>query len=260
MSTETRSSHPVDLSGRVAIVTGGTKGIGEAIVRRLATSAARVVAVSRSTPTQMSGPPRDGEVVTLAADVTVREQVDQMVAAVVARHGTVDVLVNCAGTARRAPALDQPDADWRYMVELNLFGTLWACRAVAPIMARNGRGRIVNISSVAADLGLMNRAGYGATKGAVRQLTRCLALEWGHHGITVNAVGPGITVTPLVQPYLAASPERERTMLHKIPLGRLGQPDDMSGAVLFLASDLAAYVTGQTIYVDGGWTAGDVDW
>lgn len=260
MSTDTQAPHRLDLSGRVALVTGGTKGIGEAIVRQLADSGARVVAVSRSTPTQMSGTPRDGEVVTLSADVAVHGEVDQMVAAVVARHGTVDILVNCAGTAKRAPALEQPDADWRYMVELNLFGTLWACRAVAPIMQKAGRGRIINISSVAAEMGLMNRAGYGATKAAVRQLTRCLALEWGRHGITVNAVGPGITVTPLVKPYLAASPERERTMLHKIPLGRLGTPEDMSGAVLFLASDLAGYITGQTIYVDGGWSAGDVDW
>src|SRR5262249_2840938 len=174
----------------------------------------------------MTGVPKDGEVVTLAADLSVRTEVDAMIDAVVARHGTVDILVNCAGTARRAPALEQPDADWRYMIELNLFGTLWTCRAVAPIMQRAGRGRIVHVSSVAAIRGLMNRAGYGATKGAVTQLTRCLALEWGRHGITVNAVGPGITLTPLVKPYLAASPERERTMLRKIPLGRLGQPDD----------------------------------
>ena len=260
MSTESATPYRLDLSGRVAIVTGGTKGIGEAIVRQLADSGARVVAISRSTPTQMSGTPRDGEVVTLAADVAVHAEVDQMVAAVVARHGTVDILVNCAGTARRAPALEQPDADWRYMLELNLFGTLWASRAVAPIMQKAGRGRIINISSVAAEFGLVNRAGYGATKGAVTQLTRCLALESGRYGITVNAIGPGITLTPLVRPYLAASPEREKTMLHKIPLGRLGKPEDMSGAVAFLASDLASYITGQTIYIDGGWSSGDVDW
>ncbi len=260
MSERGRGRNPLDLSGRVALVTGGTKGIGEAIVRHLADAGARVVAVSRSAVPTLTGVIADGEVATLAADVSVKAEVERMADTVLARCGAVDILVNCAGTARRGPALDQPEADWRYMLERNLNGTRWACQAVAPAMKTAGRGRIVNVTSVAAIMGLMNRAGYGATKGGVMQLTRCLALEWGRYGITVNAVGPGITVTPLVRPYLAASPERERTMLHKIPLGRLGQPDDMAGAVLFLASDLASYITGQTLYVDGGWSAGDVDW
>jgi NAD(P)-dependent dehydrogenase (short-subunit alcohol dehydrogenase family) len=250
----------LDLSRRVAVVTGGTKGIGEAIVRHLAAAGARVVAVSRSVPAAAAGPPRDGEVTTLAADVAKKAEVERMVAAVLARHGTVDILVNCAGTAKRAPALEQTEADWEYMIELNLRGTAWACRAVAPIMQRAGRGRIVNITSLGAAFGLVNRAAYCATKGAVAQLTRCLALEWGPYGITVNAVGPGITVTPLVRPFLDAHPGKEETMNRKIPLGRLGQPDDMAGAVVFLASDLASYVTGQTIYVDGGWGVGDRDW
>ena len=246
MSTVTPTKNLLDLSGRVAVVTGGTKGIGEAIVRHLAAAGARVVAVSRSAPASPGGSPRAGDGVTLAA--------------VVARHGTVDILVNCAGTAKRAPALEQAEADWEYMIELNLKGTAWACRAVAPIMRRAGRGRIVNITSIGAEFGLVNRAAYCATKGGVAQLTRCLALEWGPHGITVNAVGPGITVTPLVRPFLDANPGKEETMTRKIPLGRLGRPDDMAGAVAFLASDLAAYITGQTIYVDGGWSVGDRDW
>jgi NAD(P)-dependent dehydrogenase (short-subunit alcohol dehydrogenase family) len=250
----------LDLGGRVALVTGGTRGIGEAIVRQLAAAGARVVAVSRSAPTVMSGAPVDGEVVTCAADVADPAQVEAAVAAARARHGTIDILVNCAGTARRGPALDTSPEDWAYMIDLNLKGTAGACRAVAPVMRAAGRGRIVNITSIGAELGLMNRAAYCATKAAVLQLTRCLALEWGPYGITVNAVGPGITVTPLVRPYLAANPERERTMIRKIPLGRLGQPDDMAGAVVFLASDLAQYITGQTIYVDGGWGVGDLDW
>ncbi len=250
----------IDLSGRVAIVTGGTKGIGAAIVRHLADAGARVVAVSRSTPTAMTGVPRDGEVVTVSADVAVKTEVDQAVAATLARHGRVDILVNCAGTAKRAPALEQTEADWTYMVDLNLKGVAWASRAVAPAMRQAGQGRIVNISSAGAVLGLVNRAAYCATKGGVAQLTRCLALEWGPYGITVNCVGPGITVTPLTRPYLDATPQREPTMVKKIPLGRLGEPDDMAGAVLFLASDLARYITGQTLYVDGGWGIGDYDW
>ena len=258
MSTASRNL--LDLSGRVAVVTGGTKGIGEAIVHHLAAAGARVVAVSRSAPPSAGGPARDGEVVTLAADVARKADVDRMVDTVVAHQGTVDILVNCAGTAKRAPALDQAEADWEYMIELNLKGTAWACRAVAPIMRRAGRGRIVNITSIGAEFGLVNRAAYCATKGAVAQLTRCLALEWGPYGITVNAVGPGVTVTPLVRPFLDANPGKEDLMTRKIPLGRLGKPADMAGAVAFLASDLAAYITGQTIYVDGGWGVGDRDW
>ena len=260
MSTVMPPRNLLDLSGRVAVVTGGTRGIGEAIVRHLAAAGARVVAVSRSTPATGAGPPRDGEVTTLAADVARKVDVDRVVEAVRARHGTVDILVNCAGTAKRALALEQAEADWEYMIELNLKGTAWMCRAVAPVMRQAGRGRIVNITSIGAEFGLVNRAAYCATKGAVAQLTRCLALEWGPYGITVNAVGPGITVTPLVRPFLDANPGKEATMNRKIPLGRLGRPDDMAGAVAFLASDLAGYITGQTIYVDGGWGVGDLDW
>ena len=258
MSTPLRNL--LDLSGKVAVVTGGTKGIGEAIVQHLAAAGARVTAVSRSAPSNPTGPARDGQVATLAADVARKADVDRLVETVVSRHGTVDILVNCAGTAKRAPALEQTESDWEYMIELNLKGTAWACRAVAPVMRRAGRGRIVNITSIGAEFGLVNRGAYCATKGAVAQLTRCLALEWGRHGITVNAVGPGITVTPLVRPFLDAHPGKEEMMNKKIPLGRLGRPDDMAGAVVFLASDLAAYITGQTIYVDGGWGVGDLDW
>jgi NAD(P)-dependent dehydrogenase (short-subunit alcohol dehydrogenase family) len=260
VSTVTPTKNLLDLSGRVAVVTGGTRGIGEAIVRQLAAAGARVVAVSRSALASPARSVRDGEVTTLTADIAKKSEVDGMVETVVARHGTVDILVNCAGTAKRAPALEQAETDWEYMIELNLRGTAWACRAVAPVMRRAGRGRIVNITSIGAEFGLVNRAAYCATKGAVAQLTRCLALEWGPYGITVNAVGPGITVTPLVRPFLDANPGKEETMTRKIPLGRLGRPDDMAGAVVFLASDLAEYVTGQTIYVDGGWGVGDRDW
>jgi NAD(P)-dependent dehydrogenase (short-subunit alcohol dehydrogenase family) len=260
VSTVTPMKNLLNLSGRVAVVTGGTRGIGEAIVRQLAAAGARVVAVSRTVLASPVWPARDGEVTALRADIAKKSEVDGMVETVVARHGTVDILVNCAGTAKRAPALEQAELDWEYMIELNLKGTAWACRAVAPVMRQAGRGRIVNITSIGAEFGLVNRAAYCATKGAVAQLTRCLALEWGPYGITVNAVGPGITVTPLVRPFLDANPGKEETMTRKIPLGRLGRPDDMAGAVVFLASDLAEYVTGQTIYVDGGWGVGDRDW
>jgi NAD(P)-dependent dehydrogenase (short-subunit alcohol dehydrogenase family) len=234
---------------------GGTRGIGEAIARRFGEAGAEVAVVARTAEGAAGGRP-----LTLKGDVGVKADVDRAVAATLERFGTIDVLVNCAGVIRRKPAGEITEDDWAYMVDVNLKGVLLACQAVAPVMRRAGRGRIINITSIGADLALMHRSVYCATKAGVGQLTRCLALEWGPHGIAVNAIGPGITETPLTRGYLEADPVRRQTMIDKIPLRRLGRPDDMAGAALFLASDLAAYVSGQTLYVDGGWGAGDYDW
>jgi NAD(P)-dependent dehydrogenase (short-subunit alcohol dehydrogenase family) len=245
----------VDLKGCVALVMGGTRGVGEAIVRRFLDAGAEVVTMARTAPEAAAGRP-----LVLKGDVGVRADVDRAVAATLDRFSALDILVNCAGVIRRKPVLETTEDDWAFMADVNLKGVLLACQAVAPAMRRAGRGRIVNISSIGADLALMNRGAYCATKAGVGQLTRCLALEWGPLGITVNAVGPGITETPLTRGYLEADPARRQKMIDKVPLRRLGQPDDMAGAVLFLASDLAGYITGQTLYVDGGWGAGDYDW
>ncbi len=245
----------LELSGRVALVMGGTRGIGEAIARRFVDAGGRVVTVARTAEETAAGPR-----VVMKGDVGVKADVDRVVAATLDRFGTVDVLVNCAGVIRRKPVVETTEADLAFMVDVNLKGVLLACQAVAPAMRRAGRGRIVNVTSIGADLALMNRGVYCASKAGVGQLTRCLALEWGPYGITVNAIGPGITETPMTRAYLEADPVRRQRMIDKIPLRRLGRPDDMAGVVLFLASDLAGYVTGQTLYVDGGWGVGDYDW
>jgi 2-deoxy-D-gluconate 3-dehydrogenase len=245
----------LDFSGRVALVMGGTRGIGEAIARGFVDAGARVVAVARTAEERAAS-----RHLIMRGDVAVKADVDRVVAATLDRLGTIDILVNCAGVIRRKPVSETTEADWAFMVDVNLKGVLLACQAVAPAMRRAGRGRIVNIASIGADLALMNRGVYCATKAGVVQLTRCLALEWGPDGITVNAVGPGITETPMTRAYLEADPVRRQKMIDKVPLRRLGQPDDMAGAVHFLASDLAGYITGQILYVDGGWSAGDYDW
>lgn len=243
------------LSGRVALVVGGTRGIGEAIVRRLAGAGARVATMARTADEKV-----DGGTLVLKGDVSSQADVQRVVGEVVGRFGTIDVLVNCAGVVRRKPVLETTEEDWEFMHGVNVKGVFLACRAVAPLMRKAGRGRIVNITSIAAELALMNRAAYCASKAAVMQLTRCLALEWGPYGITVNAVGPGITETPLTRGYLESDPVRRQKMIDKTPLRRIAGPGDMAGAVLFLASDEAGYITGQTIYVDGGWSIGDYDW
>ncbi len=247
------------LTDRVALVTGGTRGIGAAIVRRLLDAGARVATMARSVDEKAAGEAPGGPLI-LRGDVAVKADVDRVVERVLARFGTIDILVNCAGVVGRQPAIETTEADWDRIHGANARGVFFVCQAVAPAMRKAGRGRIVNITSAGAVLALKNRAAYCASKAAVLQLTRCLALEWGPYGITVNAVGPGITETPMTRGYLDADPVRRRTMVEKLPLRRLGSPDDMAGAVLFLASDLAGYVTGQTVYVDGGWGIGDYDW
>lgn len=250
----------LELSERVAIVTGGTRGIGQAIAQRLAMAGAQVVTVGRSVEEKQVVDSLDHEPLALAGDVAVKADVERVVASVLARYGRIDILVNCAGVLRRMPALETSEADWAFMVDTNMKGAFLTAQAVAPIMRQAGRGRIVNVTSIGATLALVNRAAYCAAKAGLTQLTRCLALEWGGHGITANAIGPGIVETNMNRDYLEADQVRLQTMINKIPLGRLGRPDDISGAVLFLASDLANYITGQVLYVDGGWGLGDRDW
>jgi gluconate 5-dehydrogenase len=247
------------LAGRVAFVTGGTRGIGEAIVRRLLDAGARVATMARSVE-EAATPEAPGQPLLLKGDVAVKADIDRAVARALACFGTIDILVNCAGVVGRQPALEATEADWDRIHGANARGVFLVCQAVAPVMRKAGRGRIVNITSIGAALALKNRSVYCASKAAVLQLTRCLALEWGPDGITVNAVGPGITQTPMTRGYLEADPVRRQTMIDKLPLRRLGVPDDIAGAVLFLVSDLAGYVTGQTVYADGGWGIGDYDW
>ena len=242
-----------DFRGKVALVTGGTRGIGEAIAQAFVDAGATVVVTAR----QREGLdalakrlPVEGETLDVG-DVAAGEAV---VAAVVARHGRIDVLVNNAGTSIRQPTGQVTEEAWDRMFAANTRGLFFLSQAVGRTMVARGGGAIVNIGSVAQVLGRREMAAYAASKGGVAQITRALALEWARHGVRVNCVAPAYVRTPLVEPVFKR-PELMEEILRRTPLGRVAEPREIAGPVLFLASDLASYVTGQTLFVDGGWTA-----
>jgi NAD(P)-dependent dehydrogenase (short-subunit alcohol dehydrogenase family) len=187
--------------------------------------------------------------VDLTRSASVRSLVDDVVAA----QGRIDVLVNAAGVFAVAPAVELGEATWSRVLEVNLSAVFRLTRAVGAVMLRQGRGKVITLASVSSTVANPGYAAYAASKGGVYQLTRVLGLEWARHGIQVNAIGPAFTATDLTRRYLAAAGHRE-LVLGKIPAGRLGEPPDLVGAAVFLASAASDFVVGQTLYVDGGRT------
>jgi 2-hydroxycyclohexanecarboxyl-CoA dehydrogenase len=249
-------------AGKVVIITGAGGGIGGATARRFAAEGARVAILDRD----LAAAERvaadiaaaGGQARAIACDITQRDQVDAAVAATIAAFGPVDVLVNNAGWDVFAPFLKTQPAQWDKLIAINLVGALHLQHAVLPGMVeRRAGGRIVNIASDAARVGSSGEAVYAACKGGIVAFSKTLAREHARHGITVNVVCPGPTDTALFADYKqgAGNPEKlEEAFRRSIPLGRIGQPDDLPGAVLFFASDDAAYVTGQVLSVSGGLT------
>ncbi|HEX7127570.1 MAG TPA: glucose 1-dehydrogenase [Thermodesulfobacteriota bacterium] len=248
----------LDFRGKVAVVTGASRGIGEAVARAFGAAGATVVLTARD-PAPLAEVVRaveeaGGRAEAVALDVADTGAAAGFADAVAARYGRIDVLVNNAGTSARETALAATEAVWDRLFATNLRGLFFLTRAVGRHMVARRSGAVVSIGSIAGRVGRREMAAYGATKAGVEQITRVLALEWAPHGVRVNAVAPGYVRTPLVEPVFAR-PGFLDEVHARTPLGRVAEPAEIAWPVLFLASDLASYVTGQTLCVDGGWTA-----
>jgi NAD(P)-dependent dehydrogenase (short-subunit alcohol dehydrogenase family) len=248
----------IDLRGHRALVTGAGKGIGREICLELARAGADVFAVSRTEPELRA---LGDEVERLgvrygfsAADIRGAATAHRLVAEAAAAIGEVDILINNAGVARNALAEHVTEEDWDTTLDINLKAAFFLAQAAGRMMLARGNGRIVNVTSAAALAGLPEHAAYCASKAGLGMLTKVLAIEWGGRGITVNAVAPTVILTPMGEQVWGA-PEKGGPMLAKIPVGRFGKPIDVATVVAFLASDHAAMINGETIAIDGGYTA-----
>lgn len=241
-----------DNAGRVALVTGGTSGIGAAAADRLAEDGFDVIVAARTAPAHSGH--RYVEV-----DVTSRTSLEGLRNTLEAEGRGVAVLVTAAGTNVRAPALDVTDVDVRRMIDVNLYGTFITFQVLAPLLLAQGGSRFIAVGSVSGKYGMKLRAVYGATKAGVSGLVQSLAIEWASSGATVNAVGPGVIDTPLTSGYITKFPERARSLIENTPVRRLGTTEDVASVISFLASGASSFITGQTIYPDGGLSVG-IDW
>jgi len=247
-----------DIEGKVALVTGGTSGLGKAIALGLAEAGAVVIAGSRD-PQKVAAMSEELQATgsrsrTMTMNVAEPASVEEVFAKIRETEGRLDLLVNAAGITHKDPAIDMKLEDWERVLRTNLTGTFLCSQAAARLMKENGGGAIVNIASLASFVGLSWVAGYCASKAGVMELTKVLAVEWAEYGIRVNAIAPGVFPTPLNRALIEGTP-RGKWMQNHAPMGRFGEPREVVGAVVFLCSPAARFITGETIAVDGGYLA-----
>ncbi len=246
------------LDGRVALVTGAGRGIGHDVALALAGAGSAVGAAARdpAAVADLVGEIEAGGGRALAVPLDVRDlgQIDAAMDRVRSHFGGLHILVNNAGLGDNAPALEVTEADWDEMTDVNLKGLFFCCQAAGRIMVEQGEGRIINMSSQAGLVGIRDHAVYSASKGGVNMLTKVLALEWSHRGVTVNAIAPTFIYTPGTAERLD-DPAYLEGVLDRLPIGRVGTTTDVAAAVIYLASPAGAMVTGSVLVVDGGWTA-----
>jgi len=251
-----------DLSGKTAVVIGGTSGIGRAIARGLAEAGADVVPSSRRLEQVKDAA---AEIRTLGrrsleavSDVGDRASLDQLLKKCIGEFGRVDILVNSAGKTKRTPTIDVSDEEWTDILNTNVTGTLRACQVFGRHMLERNYGRIVNIASLTSFVALYEVAAYSASKAAVAMLTKSLAIEWASRSVNVNAIAPGVFRTALNEKLLDGT-ERGREFLLRTPMKRFGKVEELAGAAVFLASDAASFITGEVLVVDGGFLASGVN-
>ena len=247
-----------DLSGKIAIVTGGNQGIGFGITRGLVGAGATVVIANRrAAEGQKAAETLQKEgftAIAIPTDVSQKASIAAMVEKVMNQFQKIDILVNNAAVMIRKPLEEFEENEWDTIINTNLRGLFLCSQLVGREMIKKKKGRIINISSILSQIVQPGRGVYATGKAGVSQLTRALALEWSKYNINVNAIGPGLTMTPINQKYFEDNPDELKKIVDNIPLAREAYPEDYAGAAVFLASDASSYITGQTLLVDGGMT------